>query len=144
MHLNMNYEMHMGTELDYVFFQSSRLLQTAEIQLSKSQCEHERTQILTVLMPSLENPRIAGYMLTENRSMSLETDSSLAWLYHCPLILSPPQTMNLCYERFPVLYEVQFQFSDPIIRQTHPAANIQISTDGIKNICQFDMDQEDS
>ena len=70
MYLNMDYEMHMGTKLDYHFFQSSRLLQASEIQLFKNQCEQERTQTLTILMLSLENPRLAGYMLTGNRQCS--------------------------------------------------------------------------
>ena len=39
MYLNMDYEMHLGTKLDYLFFQSSRLLQASEIQLLKNQCE---------------------------------------------------------------------------------------------------------
>ena len=82
MYLNMDYGMHMGTKLDYLFFQSSRLLQASEIQLWKNQCEQERLQIVTILMLSLENPRLAGYMFTGNRSMFLETDDSLAWLYH--------------------------------------------------------------
>ena len=92
MYLNMDYEMHMGKKLEYLFFQSSRLLQASEIQLLKNQCEQERTQILTILMLSLENPSLAGYMLTGNRSMFLETDGSLAWLYHCPLVPSPLHT----------------------------------------------------
>ena len=54
MYFNMDYEMHMGTKLDYLFFQSSRLLQASEIQLLKNQCEQERTQILTILMVSLK------------------------------------------------------------------------------------------
>ena len=29
-HLNMDYEMHLGTKIDYLFFQSSRLLQATE------------------------------------------------------------------------------------------------------------------
>ena len=144
MYLNMDYQMHMGTKLDYLFFQSSRLLQASEIQQLKNQCEQELTQILTILMLSLENPRLAGYMLTGNRSMFLETDGSLACLYHCPLVHSPLHTMNQCYDLIPILYEGQIQFFDPIIRQTHPAANIQNCTDRIKNLFQFDMDQEDS
>ena len=131
--LNIDYEMHTGTKLDNLFFQSSRLLQVSEIQLLKNQCEHERTQILTILMLSFENPRLAGYMLTGNRSMFLETDGSLAWLYHCPLVHSPLHTMNQCYDRIPILYEGQIQFVDPITRQTHPGANIQNCTDRIKN-----------
>ena len=136
--------MHRGTKLDYLFFQSSRLLQDSVIQLLKNQCEPERTQILTILMLSLENPRLAGYMLTGNPSIFLETDGSLAWLYHCPLVHSPFHTLNQCYDRIPILYEGQIQFADPITGQTHPAANIQNCTDRIKNLFQFDMDQEDS
>ena len=135
--------MHLGTKLDYLFFQSSRLIQACEIQLLKNQCEQQRTQILTILMLSLENPRLAGYMLTGKRSMFLETDGSLVRLYHCPLVHSPLHTMNQCYNRIPILYEGQIQFVDPITRQTHPAANIQKCT-RIKNLFQFDMDQEDS
>ena len=36
MYLNMDYEMHIGTELDYLFFQSARLLQASELQLLKN------------------------------------------------------------------------------------------------------------
>ena len=94
MYLNMDYEMHLGTKMDYLFFQSSQLLQASEIQLLKNQCKQERTQILTILMLSLENARFAEYMLTGDRSMFLATDGSLAWLYHCPLVHSPRHTMN--------------------------------------------------
>ena len=144
MYLTMDYEIHMGTKLDYLFFQSSRFFQASEIQLLKNQCEQARTQILTSLMLSLENARLAGYMLTGNRLMFLETDGTLAWFYHCPLVHSPLHTMNQCYDRIPILYEGQIQFVDPITRQTHPAAYIQNCTDRIKNLFQFDMDQEDS
>ena len=76
--------------------------------------------------------------------MFLENDGSLAWLYHCPLVHSPLHTMNQCYVRIRILYEGQIQFVDPITLQTHPAANIQKCTDRIKNLFQFDMDQENS
>ena len=48
-YLNIDYEMHLGTKIDYLFFQRSRLLQTTEIELLQNQCEQERTQILTNL-----------------------------------------------------------------------------------------------
>ena len=63
-------------------------------------------------------------MITGNRSVFLETDGSLAWLYHCPLVHSPLHTMNQCYDLIPILYEGQNQFFDPITWQTHPVANI--------------------
>ena len=78
--LSMDYELQQGTKLDYLFFESSRALHALEIYLFNTQCEQERTQIFTILMLSLENPRLAGYMPTGNRSMYLETDGSLAWL----------------------------------------------------------------
>ena len=144
MYLNKYYAVHIGAKLDYLFLHSPRLLQAPEIEFLKNQCEQERTQIPTILMLSLENPRLAGYKLSGNRPMFPETDGSLAWLYQCSLVHSPLHTMNQCYERIPILFESQIQFVDPITRQTHPAANLQNCTDRIKNIVQFDMDQEDS
>ena len=135
----------MGTKLDYLFFQRSRLLQASEINFQKkNECQQERTHILTILMLSLGNPRLAGYILTENRSIFLETDGSIAWLYHCPLVHSPLQTINQCYDRMPIIYEGQIQVVDPITQQTQPAANLQDCANRIKNLLQFDMDQEDS
>ena len=52
--------------------------------------------------------------------------------------------MNQCCDRIPILYDGQIQFVDPITRQTHPAATLKNCTDRIKNVFQFDMDQEDS
>ena len=144
MYLNMDDAMDMGTKFDHFFFQSSRLLQASEIQLLKTQCEQARTQILTSLMLSLGNPRLARFMLTGNRSMFLETDGRLAWLYHCPLVHSPLHTMNQCYDRIRILCGGEIQFVDPITRPTHPAAKIQKCTDRIKKLFQLDMDQEDS
>ena len=76
--------------------------------------------------------------------MFLGAAGSLAWLYQCPLVHSPLRKMNHCYDRIPIPYEGQIQFVDPIIGQTHPAANLKNSTDRIKIHFQFDMDQEDS
>ena len=143
-YLNMDYEMHLGTKTDYLFFQSSRLLQATEIQLLQNQCEQERTQILTNQIIALENPRLAGYALTGNRSMFLETDGGLAWLYHCPKVQSPLHTMNQCYDRIPILYQGQIQFTETITRQTYPNAKSPNCSDRVKNLFQHDMDQEDS
>ena len=120
--LNIDYEMHAGTKIDYLFYQSSRLLQATEIQLLQNQCEQERTQILTNHLLAFENPRLAGYMLTGNRSMFLETDGSVAWLYHSPKVHSPLHTMNQCNDKIPILHRGQIQFVDPITRQTYPRA----------------------
>ena len=83
-------------------------------------------------------------MLTGNRSMFLETDGSLAWLYSCPLLSSPLHVMSNCYGKIPILYKGQIQFVDPISRQTYPNANTQNCTDRIKNRFQLDMQDKDS
>ena len=77
-HLNVDYEVHLGTKIDYLFFKSSRILQATEIQFLQNQCEQERTQILPNLMLALENPLMVGYLVTGNRSMFLERDGSVA------------------------------------------------------------------
>ena len=76
--------------------------------------------------------------------MFLETDGSVAWLYFCPKVLSPVHTMNQCRDKNPILYRGQIQFFDPNTRQTCPHAMAQNCCDRIKNLFQFDMDQEDS
>ena len=68
-----DYEAHIGTKLDYILFYSFYMLRTAELALLQNQCELERSSILSTLMLSLESPRLAGYILTQNRSMFLET-----------------------------------------------------------------------
>ena len=59
--------------------------------LLQNQCKLDRTQMLTILLLAMQNTRLAGYMQTGNRSMFLDTDGSVAWLYHCPKFLSPPR-----------------------------------------------------
>ena len=141
-YLNLDYELHQGTKLDYLFIESSKRLEGFEIQLLKNLCEQERTQILTSLMLSRENPRLVGYMLTENRSMFLSTDGSLAWLYHCPLMRSPPHVTNQCYDKIPIFYKNATFFDDPITRQMYPDAQVQSSSHRVKNVFQIDMEDE--
>ena len=107
-------------------------------------CEQERTQIMTILMLSMENPRLTGYMLTGNRSMFLSTNGSLACLYHCPLMRSPPHVMNQCYDKIHIFYKNAILFVDPITRQTYPEAQIQNCSNRIKNLFPFDMEDENS
>ena len=139
---NVDYEMHMGAKLDFLFFQSSFSLQVSKMQLLKNQREQERTQIPHILMLSHENSRPAGYMPTGNQLMFLKIDSGLVWLYHCPLVHSPLNSMNQWYDRIPAPNEGQIQFVDSVTRQTHPAVNMQSCTDRTKMLFQFDKDQE--
>ena len=142
--LNLDYELHQGTKLDYLFFESSKMLEVSEIQLLKNLYEQETTQILSILMLSIENPRPAVYMLTGNRSLFLSTDGSLAWLYYCPLMRSPPHLVNQCYGKIPIFNKNAIFFVNPITRQTYPDAQVQNCSDRIKNLFQFEVEDEKS
>ena len=117
---NTDFELQQGTKLDYFSFENSRALQTSELNLMKNQCEQEKDHFFTLPMLSLENPILAGYMLTRNRLMCLETDGSLVWLFSCPKVRSPLHTLKQCYHKIPILYRGQKQFVDPITRQILP------------------------
>ena len=106
-YLNIDYEIYLATKIYYLIFQGSRLLQATEIQLLQNQCQQERTQILTNFMLAVEKPRLAGHMLTGNRSMFSETDGSVDWLCRCPKFHPPLHTMNQCYDKIPMLYRGQ-------------------------------------
>ena len=143
-YLNLDYELHQGPKLDYSFFESSKMLEGSEVQLLKNLCEQKRTQNLTILMLSMENPRKAGYMLTGNSSMFLSTNGSLARPYHCPLMRSLPHVINQCYDEIPIFYKIAIFLIDPITRQTYPDAQAQNCSYRIKNLFQFDMEDENS
>ena len=89
-------------------------------------------QIFTYLLHSIVIPRNAGYMLSGNRSMFLETDGSLAWLCSSPKVRSPLHTLNQCFDKRPILYQRQIQFIDPITREILPNAMPQNCSDPIK------------
>ena len=76
-----DYELHLGTKVDYILYFNSKQLRHSEMTLLQNQCELELSQIITILILAMQNTRLAGYMLTGNRSMFLDTDGSVAWLY---------------------------------------------------------------
>ena len=99
---------------------------------------------MTILMLSIENPRLAGYIITANGSMYLSTDGSIAWFYHCPLMRSPPHVMNQCYDKISIFYKNALFFGDRITRQTYPNAQAQNPSDRIRNFFKFDKEDKNS
>ena len=118
-----DFELHLGTKLDYIVYVNPKQLRHSEMTLLQNQCELERTQMLTILMLAMQNTRLAGFMLTGNRSMFLDTDGIVAWLYHCPKFLTPLRVLDNCYDRIPILFERTTIFVDPITRQTYNFAS---------------------
>ena len=95
-------------------------------------------------MISRENPRLAGYTLTRNRSMFVKTNGNVAWLYNCPEFHSPLQIPNKCYNRIPVLHEDEIHFVDPISRQTFTKAEEKLCSEKHSNLFQLDVDDDNS
>ena len=79
--------------------------------------------MLKILVLALENTRLAGYMQTGNRSTFLDNDGSVAWLYPCPIILSPLGVLDECSDRIPILFERTIKIVDPITRQIYDFAS---------------------
>ena len=116
---NIDFEAHLVTKIDYLHFNNFRQLQTSTLELLRNDCELERSTILNTLLISHENPRLAGYTLTRNRSTFIKTNGNVAWLYNCPQFHSPLQIRSKCYNRTPILYEDEIHFVDPISRHFH-------------------------
>ena len=92
----------------------------------------------------MQNIRLTGYMLTGNRSMFLDTDGSVAWLYHCPNFLSPLRVLDQCYDRIPILFERTTKFVDPITRQTYDFASEIPCLGDYTNVFQLDLEKDNS
>ena len=52
--------------------------------------------------------------------------------------------MNQCYDKIPIFYKSATFFVNPIIRQRNPDAQVQNCSERIKNLFQFDLDNENS
>ena len=81
---NLQYDVHLGAKFDYILLRTNLNIHASQVKFIQNQCELQRTQMLTILTMALEITRLAGSLLTGNRSMFLDTDGSVAWLYHCP------------------------------------------------------------
>ena len=112
----------------------------------KTDCELERAVKRTNLVYSHSNPRMAGFLPTNNRSMFSETNDNVAWLYHCPQYFSPLQIMDKCYNRIPIMYLNKIHFADPITRKTYTSAEEEERScvDEHDNLFQLDTEDDNS
>ena len=139
-----DYELHLGTKLDCIMYFNTKQLRHSEVMLLQNQCELERTQMLTILMLAKQSTEPAGYMLTGNRSTFLDTDGSVAWIYHCLKFLSPLGVLDKCYDRIPILFERTTKFVDPITRQTYDFASEIPCLGDYTNVFQLDLENDNS
>ena len=139
-----DYDAHMRMKINFMMYKVYRDLEQTDFLILQNMCELRRTQIQMINALSYENNRLAGYMLTGNRSMFLEIEGVIGFLYPCPKKISPLKVLDRCYDRIPIFYDGKTMFVNPITRQTFPFANEIDCTDTFKNLFQLDLDNNNS
>ena len=79
-----DYDAHINTKIDYTINHVFRSVTVQELNTLHTICKLEGNQLLTILAMSVQNPQLAGFLLTGNRSNFLYVESSTVWLYDCP------------------------------------------------------------
>ena len=63
-----DYDAHINTKIEYTINHVFRSMTVQELNTLHTICESERNQLLTILAMSVQNPQLAGFLLTTNRS----------------------------------------------------------------------------
>ena len=114
-----DYDAHINTKTDYTINHLFRSMTVQEPNTLHTICELERNQLLTILAISVQNPQLAGFLLTGNRSNFLYVEGSTAWLYDCPHFLSPLYKADCCFDRIPIPYKNTLMYVNHITGQTY-------------------------
>ena len=117
-----DYDDHINTKIDNTTNHVFRSMTIQELNTLHTVCDLERNQLLTILAMSVQNPQLAGFFLTGNRSNFLYVEGSTAWLYDCPHFLSPLYKADRCFDRIPIHLKDTLMYVDPITRQTYDYA----------------------
>ena len=100
----------------------------------------KRTQILTILTMSVQNPHFPGYFFNGNSSNLFCLEGAAAWLYNCPHFLSPLYEVGEFFDCIPtysqdtVMYnglsrERTLNFATLISRDNNPQNVIDLDPD---------------
>ena len=92
---------------------------------------------------SVQNPQLAGFLLTGNRSNFLYVEGSTAWLFDCPRFLSPLYKADRCFDSIPKHFRDNLMQIDPITRQTYDYATPLACDNNPRNIIELDPDSDD-
>ena len=118
-------------------------MKVQELNTLHTVCDLERTQLLTIVAMSVENPQLAGFLLTGIRSNFLYVEGSSAWLYDCPHFISPLYKADKCFDRIPIHYRETIMCVDPLTRQTLNYATPIECGNNPQNIFELDPDTDD-
>ena len=99
-----HYEAHINSKIDYSINHVFKIMSVGELNTLHTICEVERPQLLTILAMSVQNPQLAGFRLTQNRSNFLYVEGSPALFYDRPHHLSPLYIAKQCYDKIPGNY----------------------------------------
>ena len=138
-----DYDAHINTRIDYTINHVFRSMTVQELNTLHTKCELERNQLLTILAMSEQNPQLAGFLLTGNRSNFLYVEGSTAWLYDWPHFLSPLYKADRCFDRIPIHFKDILMYVDPITRQTYDYATPITCDNNPRNIIELDPDSDD-
>ena len=84
-----DYDAHINTKIDYSFDHVFKSMTLHELNKLHRICELERTQLLIVLAKSSQNHKLAGYLLTGNRSNFPYVEGSTGLSSDSPPFLQP-------------------------------------------------------
>ena len=100
----LDFDGHNNTKIDFTINDVFKSMTVQELNILHTVCELERTQLLTIIAMSVKNPQLAGFLLTGIRRNFLYVEGSTAWLYDCPLFISPLYRADKCFDRIPIHY----------------------------------------
>ena len=138
-----DYDAHINTKIDYTINHVFRSMTVQELNTLLTICELERNQLLIILAMSVQNPPLAGFLLTGNRSNFLYAEGSTAWLYDCPHFLSPLYKADRCFDRIPIHFKDILMYVDPITGQTYDYATPITCDNNPRNNIELDPDSDD-
>ena len=138
-----DYDARINTKIDYTINHVFRSMTVQELNTLHTICELEHNQLLTILAMSVQNPQLAGFLLTRNQSNFLYVEGSTAWLYDCPHFLSPLYKADRCFDRIPIYFKDTLMYVDPITRQTYDYATPITCDSNPRNIIELDPDYDD-
>ena len=138
-----DYDARINTKIDYTINHVFCSMTVQELNTLHTICELERNQLLTRLAMSIQNPQLAGFLLTGNRSNILDVEGSTAWLYDCPHFLSPLYKADRSFDCIPIHSKDTLMYVEPIKRQTYDNATPIACNNNPKNIFELDPGSDD-
>ena len=138
-----DYDAHINGKTVYTITHVFRSMTVQELNTLQTVYELEQNQLLTILAMYVQNPQLAGFLLTGSCSNFLYVEGSTAWLYDCPHFLSPLYITDCCFDRIPIHFKDTLMYVDPFTRQTFEYATLITCENNPKKNIELDPDSED-